>query len=106
MSLFGGQFEPQVSKVPIEEFVVKKDDRIESDLLRIDRDVAVHGEMSQKRFDFRRPRFGRMTLPDEVNVLPHPLQVGLFCLEAIAAQAHVGAQGFQKWAGHMNLRVR
>jgi hypothetical protein len=50
MSLLGGQLEPQVSKLPIEELLVKKYDRIESD-------IAVHGEMSQKRFDFRRLPF-------------------------------------------------
>ena len=85
MSLLGGQLEPKVSKLQIVVFLVKKDDRIESD-------IAVQGEMSKKRFDFRRPRFGRMTLADEVNVFPDPLQVGLFCLEAIAAQADIGDQ--------------
>ena len=106
MSLLGGQLEPKISQFPVEELVIEVDDSIESDLLGIDRNLAIHGKVSQKRLHLCRPALGGVTLPDEVDVLSDPPHIRLLGFNTIAAQAHIGPQSLQEGAGQMNLLVR
>jgi hypothetical protein len=95
----------------VEDFLIEKQQRAQGLILRGRRDMTVHGQVGQKRFDFPPPHLCGMAFLMKQNTPLGPIDIGMFRPDSVMLRAqdvaHLIEQLLGAWClGHTRATLR